>query len=392
MNSNSTRLSISFSSLCLSSQGGGLQSAMIGLASSLRQYDEHRVTAVGIQDSQFNQAIVDWSPVSIHGGELAGPKAFGYSPELSLLLEQIQPDIVHQHGLWTYTSIAGFRWCSNRGKPFLVSPHNMLDPWALSIGRIRKAIAMAMYERSTLNKAGCVHALVPSEVGGIRRFAKSAPICVIPNGVRPVRVGQVPDEISEFLAGEPYFLYLGRLHAVKNVELLIRAWAKLEQQSPRLRDRLLIAGWGSDDEVNAVSKCISETGVVRASYVGPVFAGEKAALFSHAKGFILPSANEGLPMVCLEAMAYGTPIIITEACNLNDASSAGAALRVHPSVDDICRGISQLIEMSADELDRMGKIGARLTQERYSWRSVSARFTEVYEWLVGGGQRPDSVV
>jgi len=59
-------------------------------------------------------------------------------------------DILHLHGLWTYTSIAAYRWGQLTGRPVFVSPRGMLDDWALSNAAIKKRLALRFYEKANL--------------------------------------------------------------------------------------------------------------------------------------------------------------------------------------------------------------------------------------------------
>ena len=103
-------------------------------------------------------------------------------------LRAASPHVVHQHGLWTYASVVGQRWCRKQGIPRIISPHNMLDSVSMGIGTSRKKIAMRLYENRNLETAAGIHALVEKEARDIRALGYAAPIFVIPNGIEvPLR-------------------------------------------------------------------------------------------------------------------------------------------------------------------------------------------------------------
>lgn len=87
-------------------------------------------------------------------------------------------------------------------------------------------------------------------------------------------------------------------------------------------------------------------------------------------------------MAVVEAMGYGIPVIMTEACNIPEAFSAGAALRIEPNPESIGEGIVQFVEMEASEVHAM-KVNARdLAESQFTWDQQVKRMQEVYLSLV----------
>src|SRR5690606_41292197 len=92
-----------------------------------------------------------------------GRTEFGYAPGLVDGLEARDIDLLHVHGLWMYLSVAARRWAQRSGRPYVVSPHGMLDPWALRNARWKKRLAGLLYENAHLRNATCLHALCEAE-------------------------------------------------------------------------------------------------------------------------------------------------------------------------------------------------------------------------------------
>ncbi len=78
---------------------------------------------------------------------MKGPPVFGFAPGLLDAIKAADLDVLHLHGIWMYPSRVAERWAAATGKPVVISPHGMLDPWILSRGRWKKAIARALYEK-----------------------------------------------------------------------------------------------------------------------------------------------------------------------------------------------------------------------------------------------------
>ena len=141
------------------------------------------------------------------------------------------------------------------------------------------------------------------------------------------------------------------------------------------------------------------------AFVGPAFGEEKDALLRSADAFILPSLSEGLPMSVLEAWAYGLPVLMTPECNLPEGFAADAAVRIGAedakkaesgklkaeSCGNIEGGLHALFEMSDADRAAMGERGRKLVEERFTWPKVAGQMKEVYEWVLGGGAKPEGV-
>src|SRR5262249_33235072 len=129
-------------------------------------------------------------------------------------------------------------------KPYVISPHGMLDPWAIANSAFKKRIARFLYEDRHLREAACIHALCTAEAAAIRAFGLRNPICIIPNGVEMPQGAPKPAPVwlgTE--AGARVLLYLGRLHPKKNVHGLLRAFAHLKAGRGLGDWRLVVAGW-----------------------------------------------------------------------------------------------------------------------------------------------------
>jgi poly(glycerol-phosphate) alpha-glucosyltransferase len=335
----------------------------------------------------------DGPPLRLH--DVIGSQAFGYAPRLGRALHERHPSLLHAHGLWMYPSLASRRWSRRARRPYLISPHGMLDPWAVRHALWKKRLAAWWYESAHLAGAACLHALTQSEARAIRAYGLTNPICVVPNGV------DVPRDIKHALPGwaggvrkdRKIILFLGRLHPKKGLENLLRAWT-LVQSSAAARDWILvIAGWDQGGHARRLQRSAEELGIAGSlRLVGPQFDDAKAATLACADAFVLPSLSEGLPVAVLEAWSYGLPVLMTEACNLPEGVAAGAALSIGTDAAGIAAGLRRLFAMSDVERRDMGARGRALVCERFTWVAVGAQMAAVYRWVLGGGPAPSCVL
>jgi poly(glycerol-phosphate) alpha-glucosyltransferase len=378
----------------VSQQAGGVFFSTRPLAMELAKDSELDVSVLGRRDSSSDSGLEAWGNVEVRGLGLIGPASFGFTPSMSRALGRLDVDVCHVQGLWMYPGLACRRWHSRTGRPYLVSPHGMLEPWALEHHSLRKRIALHLYELANLKSAACVHTLSRVETLSVRNLGIRAPICEIPNGVAAPRWGaSSPPWSGRIPDASRVLLYLGRLHPKKNLENLLRAWSELERAAIARADPwwLVIAGWEQAGHGTDLKNLASALGLQRLHFLGPLFDREKSAAFGNAEAFVLPSFSEGLPVVVLEAWSHGLPTLLTPECNLPEGQRSGAAISIGSSMKQILAGLCRLVQMSETARTEMGQKGQRLVRERFAWPTIAATMKSVYRWLSGEGRRPECV-
>jgi poly(glycerol-phosphate) alpha-glucosyltransferase len=366
----------------LTRAGGGVFTSVQRLAQTLVAEDD--VQVFGLDAPFANDDLPTWAPLCVQAFRVRGPRALGYAPALGQALRAADVEIVHSHGLWMYPSLAA----RQSGKPYIISPHGMLDPWALALSSWKKKIAGAAFQNADLRHAACLHALGQSEADSIRTYGLRNPVCVIPNGIDLPTPGNEPATFSEAIPSEAKVLfYLGRLHPKKGLAQLLKAWPTADPSW-----HLVIAGWDQDGHEDTLKRLVAELRAARVHFAGPQFGAAKAAAYRRADAFILPSLSEGLPMVILEAWAHGKPVLMTTACNLPEGFSARAALRIAPAEEDIVRGLRELAALSDAERMEIGLRGRHLVEQRFTWPKVAEDFRAVFAWILKRGPAPGCVV
>jgi glycosyltransferase involved in cell wall biosynthesis len=379
----------------VSRKAGGIFEATRRLAHGLN--DKFIQTSiVGLQD-EFTKADRDlWRPLSVEACQVLGPRQFGYAPSYSATLERFNPDLAHLQGLWMYPSIAALGWTKRNRKPHLISPHGMLDSWALRNSSWKKRAASVLFEKNNLQAAACLHSLCESEALAIRACGLNNPIAIIPNGIDlPSSPPKAPSPWQESLGNSrKVLLYLGRLHPKKNLPNLLMAWKQMILEDSRFVDDwiLAIAGWDQlGHELELRNLVHSENLDSSVRFLGPLFGDSKSAAFHQCHSFILPSLSEGLPIVVLEAWSHRKPVLITPQCNLPEGIQTGAAISIGSDSPGILAGLRTLASSSQADLDSMGGLGHQLVTERFTWPRIADLMSKVYGWVLGGGTQPDCV-
>ncbi len=303
-------------------------------------------------------------------------------------------EVVHLHGLWQTQTRSYARAALRAGTPYLVAAHGMADPWALRQKYWKKRIYLSLVEARNLRSAACLHALSRPEIEHLRDLAPWTPIAFIPNGVDLSRYDHLPPRTEleashPELVGKTVILFFGRLHAKKGLDLLAHAFGRVAE---RYREaHLLLAG--IDDGAWAPFKQeIESQGLQqRITYLGHVRGADARRVFAASDFFVLPSYSEGFSMAVLEAMACERACLISSACYFPQAVATGGAMVVEPRPESVAHGLDQMLACTAAERAEMGRRGRKLIEDQFTWERQAERLSQVYDWLAGGGQRPDCV-
>ena len=298
--------------------------------------------------------------------------------------------IVHDNGIWNAASRAATGAARNGGLPYVISPHGMLEPWALGYHRWRKAAAWALFQRRALAGARGLVATAEQELAGIRRRVRHTPVAVIANGIDCPPIP--PDRQSRDAAQPRTLLFLSRLHPKKNLLVLLDAWADLAADPGFTDWTLRIAG---PDElghrVELAARIARLRLGVRVRLDGPVAEDDKAAAFAVADLFVLPSLSENFGIVVAEALAHGVPVVATHGAPWAMLPEAGAGWHVAPTAPALAGALRAAMALPPAARRAMGERGHALVARRFAWDHIAAQTLLFYGWLLDGGRRPDFV-
>jgi poly(glycerol-phosphate) alpha-glucosyltransferase len=377
--------------------GGGLGSSASGFARGLRGLQLESGLLARRQEHLAEDSAGTWPQASVRTFEaVGGGTRFGFSPALLRRSPYEGFDVLHVHGLWTFSSFAAAVHARRFAVPLVVTTHGMLDDWALRQSPFAKRIALATWQGWTLRSASCIHALTPREAQAIRALGFRTPIAVIPNGVEvPADAGEAP-WTNAVHAGKRVLLYFGRIHEKKGILRLLEAWSLLSTTAPELRAQwhLVVAGFGEEPFLDSVRTRARELGIADGVlFAGPQHGARKWATLRACDALVLPSFSEGLPMVVLEAWACGRAVGMSPQCNLDEGFDAKAAVRLDPaSAESLAAGLRGLLSTSREALAAMGENGRALARTSFEPAHVASELAAVYSWVTGRGERPACVL
>jgi glycosyltransferase involved in cell wall biosynthesis len=273
------------------------------------------------------------------------------------------------------------------GIPTIVTLHDVFavtDPEFFAKRRPLDHLARAYFRwliRRSLRRARAAITDSQYSKDEIRRIfpAEPTPIAVVhlapPEGTE-VRAG-TPSFVDR--VGCPYVLYVGNFRSYKNVETLVRAFARRLGGSGKEELVLVLAGSDFGETMRRLSSELGISHAVRC--VHRPSDDILRDLYRGARALVQPSLYEGFGLPPLEAMRAGVPVIISNAECLLEV--CGNAARVFPrqDVEALARELSTVLE--SPELRSDMRIAGQTQAARYSWAATAEKTLKIYQSAAG---------
>jgi glycosyltransferase involved in cell wall biosynthesis len=368
----------------VSAEASGLTQAVLKISESVLEHKRQHLTiaALDLGDMGLRPSYLNVFPVGFC------PKKLGCSPKmLSWLDEQAKHNkvqLIHSHSLWVQPVIYPARVKNKYNIPLLVSPHGTLSPWAFTHGSIVKKIYWPFLQKPALDVATCFHATALSEYNDIRSKGFRQPVALIPLGI------DIPSLQKQLYINKRTLLFLGRIHPKKGLNILLPAWAALQERYPEWCLRIV----GPDDggylqKMLELSKKLS---LKRIEFSGTLFGEKKIHAYQQADLFVLPTYSENFGISVAEALASGTPALVTKGAPWEGLETHNAGMWIEIGLDPLVAALERMMSLSRDELDVMGMNGRSWMDSEYSWSSIGAKMAETYEWIINEGEKPGWVI
>jgi len=354
------------------------------------------------QDNPDAGWLANWRvPVHAIG---SAKSTYGYDRRLDAWLRENVPrfDALVVHGIWMYFSLAAWKATRRSRTPYYLFTHGMLDPWFKRMypwKHLKKAVYWRLFQHKVLRDAAAV--LFTSEEE--RLLADSA---FLPYECKPVVVGygvappprlqatrtreQLLQHITASypdLRNRKFALFLGRIHEKKGIDLLLQAFASEKDHGSNLA--LVIAGPGNSDTVRRLRSLAETLGVSdRTVWTGPLYGEAKWETMRAAEVFALPSHQENFGISIAEALACGTPVLISNKVNIwREIDHDGAGLVDSDDAEGTTRLLRRWSRLAPTEREVMGRNALRCFSTRFDMTTNCKRLFE----LVCRGRLGDAV-
>lgn len=325
-----------------------------------------------------------------------GPRrgSYSFAPRVKPWLEKNvgRFDAVIVHGLWQYLGVAVHALSRERGTPYFVFPHGMLDPslrHTYPVKHVKKWLYWAAIERRIVRDARAVLFTCEEE----RRLARTT----FPGyhcTEKVVSYGSTePDSDAKAsqaawrerypaLAGQRYLLFLGRLHSKKGVDVLLHGYAEALSRTTKTAPfpSLVLAGPCLDSGYLSGLHALADKLKIadRVHWTGMLTGDAKWGALRGADAFMLPSHQENFGIAVVESLACGTPVLISNRVNIwREISEDGAAIVDAPTPGGVSKMIQQWEACEPRARESMRSAARSCFEKRFDIRRAATTFAEV---------------
>jgi len=310
------------------------------------------------------------------------------SPDLyrALRASAQKAELIHNHSLWEMTNVYPGRAIRGTQCRLINSPRGTLLNGALQRSSLRKRIMWSFGQAKALKASACLHATSREEAFSLKKLGLRIPIAMIPNGI------DIPDTstvLDEKVRGRRSLLFLGRIHPIKQIDVLLRAWSQIEPMFPDWD--LIVAGPDNNGYLPKMCHLARHLQLRRVSFPGPVFGESKLRMLKESSLFVLPSKSENFAMAVAEALAVGIPAIVTKGAPWEKLDSEGCGWWIEHGEGHLVECLRHALSLSPATLHEAGLRGRSWMKREFDWNRIGQMMLETYAWVLGGGSPPGCI-
>jgi glycosyltransferase involved in cell wall biosynthesis len=311
----------------------------------------------------------------------------GRSKAMRSYLLKGEADVFHAHGLWMMPCVYPAEAAKALNAPLVLAPRGMLGGDALAFSRTAKRAFWAAFQKQACERVNCFHATAESEMEDIRAFGLKQPVVVIPNGIDLPQLDEGDTKVADH---HPYILSLGRVHPKKALDRLIAAFATVADEFPQWRLRIVgPSELGYADHLRSLALTLSLQN--RVTIEDPVYQEEKIALMRNAEIFALSTLHENFGMTVAESLAVETPVISTKGAPWSGLDHNNCGWWIDHGEEPMVAALRTAMALSVQDRRAMGTAGRQWMNRDFGWANIASQMQYVYSWLMGRGERPDTV-
>ena len=280
-------------------------------------------------------------------------------------------DVVHVHGLWRWINFVTIFHCIVNNKTFYIHPHGMLLDAALKnkgyLSFVIKRFFIYCYKIVIDNKVRFV-SITGKETKSIKKYFSNSILYFIPNPIPLI------DKSNKFIKKNKTFVFFGRIHPIKNLELMIEAF-----KVSNLGNEWKLHIYGIEDEhqyLLLLKDLIKNNKNIEIK--DPVFFNEKQKILKTSWSNILLSKSEVLSLSVLESASMELPSIVSEDIKI-DQFSMNEGVSVKPNIIDISKKIIEVSKWSLQDRIKKGKKLKGFIEKNFSINTVGKKYLEIYK-------------
>ena len=331
-------------------------------------------------------------PFVIHAlGEAKTPWQYNKNLLPWLKTNHTKYDAIIVHGLWLYHSHAAIKSIIPYTKnstvipKIYVMPHGMLDPYfqkadSRKLKALRNDIYWKLIENKVINEADGILFTCEEELLLARTtFPNYHPKKEINVGYGiqppPPYIPKMCEAFAKRVSqwnGKPHLLFLSRIHPKKGVDLLIKAYLKLEQEFDNL-PQLVIAGPGLEDGYGiAMQEIASSKNIL---FPGMLKNDAKWGAFYESEVFVLPSHQENFGIAVVEALACSKPTLISNKVNIwREIDNKNAGIVKNDTLEETYLLLKTWLLFNKDKKEKMSQKALEVYQTNFTIETAAQKF------------------
>jgi len=290
-------------------------------------------------------------------------------------------DIVHLMGHWSVLNVAVYVACRFLKKPYVVCPAGTLSIFGRS--KFFKRIYNFLWGVHIIRHAATCIAVTASELIEFRQYGVNPDdVIIIPNGVNPSDFPEIDKSafLKKFgLKDVPFLLFMGRLNLIKGPDILLDAFVQLAPAFPDLH--LVFAGPDEGMLKYLMRTAENEKLSQRIHFLGYLTGNDKSAAYRTAKLLVVPSRQEAMSIVAVEAGICGLPVLMTDQCGFSEVREVDYRLEVPATIEGIAAGLGSLLDARAN-LPELSEKWNSFVRRNFVWSAVGPRYCELYRKIL----------
>jgi glycosyltransferase involved in cell wall biosynthesis len=291
-------------------------------------------------------------------------------------------DIVHVTGHWSVLGARVAMAARRFGKPYIYCPAGSLRVFGRS-ALLKKLFNWLVGHQIVRSASRCLTVTALEREQFHEYGVTDSQIVLLPNGVNPAETNGSSGERFRRLFGFDkdalLVLFLGRLSPIKGPDLLLEAFCSLAGRFPHVH--LIFAG--GDEELGSKLRAQArdcEAGS-RIHFVGFLGGLAKHDALGGVDLLVVPSRQEAMSLVALEAGLAGTPVLLTDQCGFDDVAIIGGGRVASVTVESLAVSLEKMLNESV-ALESMGTRLKQLVLERYTWDGLTRDCLALYREII----------
>lgn len=290
-------------------------------------------------------------------------------------------DIIHLMGHWSLLNAIVYLATRVSDKPYVVCPAGALPLFGRS--KFLKRIYNLVIGKAIIRNASAWIAVTSGELPDFVAYGiRSSRITVIPNGISE---DDFPlSDCNEFLSQQglsntPVILFMGRLNLIKGPDLLLKAFILVRERIPN--SQLVFVG-PDGGMLPELQELVDREGLAgQVHFLGYLEGHEKSAAYRCARLLVVPSRQEAMSIVALEAGICGTPVLLTDQCGFSEIRLIDERFEVPATINGLADGLIRLLA-DPKELKEIAPVWQQFVAQKYAWQSIISQYIHLYSDLI----------